>query len=542
MSSSPSASASGRKRKIKTKTYQEKYEIIKFCDANPGMKKIEIAQEFDIPRPTLFDILKKRETICDAVEKPDARKGSMKRIKHVSFEDVDPALKAWFSQQSGKADLRIDGEMLLVKARKFAADLGHEDPDKLTMSWIERFKGRWGIGKVLKAGGVDDAVVEWKTGKLKEILRRYDPRNIYNADESGLFWLMLPENSLGFLGQSHHGKKESKVCVTILVGANMDGSHFLPLYVIGKSKRPRAFKHVRHLPVMYSANKKAWVTADLFDEWMRKLDREMGAENRKIAMVVDNCTAHPHYQYENIELFFLPPNTTSRSQPMDGGVIKNLKFHYRRILATRRLDAAEAGTPFKWDLLDAIMTIKTAWGRVTQETVANCFRSVGFVTENATAEEGLVPEDSVPDAAETNQFRNIWNRLTRIFGEGVLASLEDYVDIDAGTVGTQELTDAEIVESVKSAATSVLDHDSEDEDVEESDAVSTDDTSADVPPTIHEAYRALDIMKRFALSVEDCPPHVMELGDKYETFLLGEMPKRLKQTTIDDFFVRKDAN
>ena len=51
--------------------------------------------------------------------------------------------------------------MLLVQARKFAADLGHDEPESLTPSWIERFKARWGIGRVMKAGesgGVDGDV------------------------------------------------------------------------------------------------------------------------------------------------------------------------------------------------------------------------------------------------------------------------------------------------------------------------------------------------------------------------------------------------
>ena len=29
---------------------------------------------------------------------------------------------------------------------------------------------------------------EWKVGKLKEILKLCEPENIFNADETGLFW------------------------------------------------------------------------------------------------------------------------------------------------------------------------------------------------------------------------------------------------------------------------------------------------------------------------------------------------------------------
>ena len=60
------------------------------------------------------------------------------------------------------------------------------------------------------------------------------------------------------------------------------------------------------------------MTAELFEEWVRQLDRKFSAVNRKIALIIDNCTAHLHVeQLNSIELIFLPPNTTSNTQLMD---------------------------------------------------------------------------------------------------------------------------------------------------------------------------------------------------------------------------------
>ena len=68
---------------------------------------------------------------------------------------------------------------------------------------------------------------------------------------------------------------------------------------------------------------------ELFEQWVRELDRKFKLEGRKIALIIDNCPAHPHIdKLQAIELFFLPPNTTSRLQPMDQGVIRSLKAHY----------------------------------------------------------------------------------------------------------------------------------------------------------------------------------------------------------------------
>ena len=71
------------------------------------------------------------------------------------------------------------------------------------------------------------------------------------------------------------------------------------------------------------------MTSDLFEEWVRELDRKLQREDKKIALIVDNCPAHPDINdLKAIELVFLPPNTTSHTQPMDQGVIWSLKSIY----------------------------------------------------------------------------------------------------------------------------------------------------------------------------------------------------------------------
>ena len=67
---------------------------------------------------------------------------------------------------------------------------------------------------------------------------------------------------------------------SVLVGANMTGTDKLPLLIIGKSKNPRAFRNMT-VPVDYHANKKAWMTSILFENWLRNLDKRMGREKRK---------------------------------------------------------------------------------------------------------------------------------------------------------------------------------------------------------------------------------------------------------------------
>jgi len=66
---------------------------------------------------------------------------------------------------------------------------------------------------------------------------------------------------------------------------------------------------------------------------LEKLDARMGKEKRKILLFMDHCAAHPpDIKLKNIEVAFFPANCTSKLQPLDVGIIANMKIFYRRQL------------------------------------------------------------------------------------------------------------------------------------------------------------------------------------------------------------------
>ncbi|CAI6353251.1 unnamed protein product [Macrosiphum euphorbiae] len=124
----------------------------------------------------------------------------------------------------------------------------------------------------------------------------------------------------------------------------MAGTDKKKLLIIGKSAKPRCFKNIKitNLPVSYLSNKNAWMTAEIFTSWLKDWDKELGKQSRTILLIVDNAGPHPKLiDLKNITLEFLPPNTTSLVQPLDMGIIKNLKTHYRGLLVTYILKAIE---------------------------------------------------------------------------------------------------------------------------------------------------------------------------------------------------------
>ena len=67
---------------------------------------------------------------------------------------------------------------------------------------------------------------------------------VFNADETGLYWRLLPDKTHAFRGEVCTGTKRPKDRVTVLVCANMTGTEKCPLLTIGKYKRPRCFRGV----------------------------------------------------------------------------------------------------------------------------------------------------------------------------------------------------------------------------------------------------------------------------------------------------------
>ena len=128
-------------------------------------------------------------------------------------------------------------------------------------------------------------------------------------------------------------------------------------------------------------------------------------------MILDNCPAHLMPELENTELFFLPPNTTSVTQLMDEGIVRNMKFHYRRLLANRRLDAAEEYHEFKLDILDCLLAVKSSWSMLKGETIANCWRKAGFVQDGECDNQVAAESD---DEVETRDIFS-WQKWYAIY-------------------------------------------------------------------------------------------------------------------------------
>ena len=159
------------------------------------------------------------------------------------------------------------------------------------------------------------------------------------------------------------------------------------MFVIGKSKEPRCFNGVRNLPCRYRAQAKSCMDSFLFEEWVKELDKRFAREDRKVALIIDHCPAHTRIEGLNaVELIFLPPNTTSKTQPMDQRVIRSVKVIYRKKIIQRIIREVDAGKGIpQISMLDATQLLQSAWSEIKETTEQNCFRKAG-ISERAAEE------------------------------------------------------------------------------------------------------------------------------------------------------------
>ena len=77
-----------------------------------------------------------------------------------------------------------------------------------------------------------------------------------------------------------------------MAAASATGEMLL-MFIIRKSKNTRCFKNVKYLPCQYIPQKKSWMNSQIFEDWVRKLDRKFHVDERKIALIINNCSADP---------------------------------------------------------------------------------------------------------------------------------------------------------------------------------------------------------------------------------------------------------
>lgn len=172
----------------------------------------------------------------------------------------------------------------------------------------------------------------------------------------------------------------NKQRITVMLATNGDGTDKLPPYFIGTAKKPKCFKgeSASHYGLSYDANAKGWMRSDLFRAWLRDLDAVFRDQERHVLLLMDNAPCHKTEGLclTNINIHKIAPNTTPFNQPLDAGIIRSFKAHFRRRRdrhAAKYVDSSNKD-PYKVDVLTGMQWAVEAWNEIGESTVQNCWR------------------------------------------------------------------------------------------------------------------------------------------------------------------------
>ena len=251
--------------------------------------------------------------------------------------------------------------------------------------WFEKFKKRFSLKSVSLYGEAASADTEAADTYAKETFKNiiaeggYKPEQVFNMDETGLFWKRMPSRTFLFKEEAKaSGFKAFKDRVTLVMCGNAAGFLLKP-GLIYKAKNPRALKHKNKnlLPVYWMHNQKAWITKMLTSNWFHqcfipqvsKYLVEKGLPF-KILLLMDNAGGHAtDLSHEGIQVEFLPPNTTSLIQPMDQGVIRAFKALYTKNTLEDLVACMHAAQEDE----DETFNLKAYW---RQYTIASCLHNI----------------------------------------------------------------------------------------------------------------------------------------------------------------------
>lgn len=508
-------------------TLEQKISVIKQYD-NDNLSQRKLAEKFKCSLGQINGILNetRKQQLLTEYEKSHG-----KRRRIVGDAKLDELCRQWLSAAVSKG-IPVDGPILQAKAKEFAQRLTIES-FVASNGWLEKFRKRYNIlFKVMsgEAQGVNQAVVTDYREKIASLCDGYSPSNIFNCDESGIFWRGLPKKTLVEKGASCTGGKLAKERVSVLFCCNSDGSEKLKPLVIAKSFKPRCFRNLdpkKDLPVQWFANKKAWMTSNVFEKFLSDWNVKLISSNRKVLLFLDNAPCHPTENYSNIKLAFFPPNTTARLQPCDQGIIRCFKAHYKSMLLRcilNRMETANTADALVKvvTLFDAVRWIVSAWENVNAQIINNCFRKAGFCFNESEIVEAF------EDLPILERFMNELN-LHEL-------SAEEFLNADATIPSSNTNESDNWEEELMEQFEEQEDNTAEDASLNESDDDDTIDD--DNPITKIAACNALQVLKQFSL--ENSPELLKEIS-LYETKFEDVMWQRRlngRQAVIDSFVTK----
>ncbi|XP_043477998.1 jerky protein homolog-like [Leptopilina heterotoma] len=443
---------------------------------NAGQTATSLSKQYRISRAAISNLKRKKGNLKDVNQVNNLNEMALNKrkvIKKVHNENLEKAIVMWYNEKRLMGQ-PVSGPTICEKALIFNNRLNGSEKFKATTGWLTAFKRRYGV-KIIQEDKLSidgDAAREFCL-KFQQLIhdQNYDNMNlVFNADECGILWKNLPK-ATNDKDENSAGWKENKEKVSVLFCANADGSHALPLLIIGKSWSSRSIlsttENIQQLPVMYQNESSSSMTSEIFLDWYTNIFipsvEEMQEKTKnygKVLLLIDTAKCHPSMDVlnsvnENFQVMYIPSKITFLVQPMGQGIIEKTKRTYRKAFITCLLNASN----------DDNMTVDEFIEQHTMEDccfmLSNAFEAVTTLHLKSAWNKlyGTSQLDEVIDNDdETLEIKVFYHMLQKISGfERVYpVTIKTWLNVDQYDLGWESLIDDEIIEFVTNQANEIV--------------------------------------------------------------------------------------
>ncbi|XP_065783058.1 tigger transposable element-derived protein 1-like isoform X1 [Muntiacus reevesi] len=373
----------GAKRDRKSITLHVKLEVLRRFEE--GERVTQIARALGLATSTVASIRVNKDRIrASSQAATPGCSTQLTRCRGALMGRMERLLSLWIEEQN----LPVSTLLIQDQARRLFAQLqreqgggGRAETFGASNGWFARFKVRHKVLLTAEPAVADAQAAARYAAVLRAVLEEgcYSPRQVFNVDETGLFWKRLPERMLLALeGTAGPGPKASKDHLTLLLGGNAAGDFKLKPLLVYPSENPRALRGCSKasLPVVWRSSRNDWLTPAIFQEWftscfcpaVESYCASHGLPHRAL-LLLDGAPCHLVHLgglSAHVRVEFLPKNTSTLIQPMSQGVITAFKAQYlRRTLSRLAQETGGADRPSMWELWRSY-TIVTAVGNIAE--------------------------------------------------------------------------------------------------------------------------------------------------------------------------------
>ena len=159
---------------------------------NMGKTQINnmIAGKFNMGKTQINNMIAGKEKIIKEWDSGVNGRRKLVAVRKCVYIDLNAKVYEWFSIARAK-NIPLTGRLLQEKVAMFAVEMGHKD-FTANNGWLHRFQ----IRHTIKASVLSGESAELKEEVVQEWVRRLKDKDIFNADETGLFFRSLHVRSL----------------------------------------------------------------------------------------------------------------------------------------------------------------------------------------------------------------------------------------------------------------------------------------------------------------------------------------------------------